>query len=137
MSLSNLNILQSAVAEWHASKGTNFNAWLDHAHDEIRMKSLGEGAPGTGPTAMRLGKAAFADYLEGHHKTIDLQSFEITEYLEQGDRVAGFGTVSLAGRESGKHCDTDVALFARFKDGKIIELMEYFDTKRLAETFAA
>lgn len=137
MNHSNLTVFKEAVAEWHASKGSNFEAWLSHAHDDIQMKSLGQGARGMRFPSSLTGKEAFADYLQGHHKQIELQSFEIAEYVEQGDRIAGFGTVSLAGRDSGKACTTDVALFARFKDGKIIELMEYFDTKRLADAFAA
>ncbi len=137
MDLSNLNVIKQAVEEWHASKGSNFEAWLSHAHDDIQMKSLGQGARGMHFPSSLSGKAAFADYLQGHHRQIELQSFEIAEYVEQDDRIAGFGTVSLAGRDTGKACTTDVALFARFKDGKIIELKEYFDTKRLAEAFAA
>ncbi|MEM6306266.1 MAG: nuclear transport factor 2 family protein, partial [Pseudomonadota bacterium] len=133
MSLSNLTVLKTAVAEWHASKGTNFAAWLDLAHDDIQMKSLGEGAPTLGFANARQGKAAFADYLAGHQRVIDLQSFEISEYVEQDDRVVGFGKVSLAGRQTGRSCTTEVAIYAKFLDGKIIELMEFFDTKRLAE----
>jgi uncharacterized protein len=56
---------------------------------------------------------------EGIGRTWETKAFEVRDVIEQGDKVAMFGSFTYRGRETGKEVTSPFSLFARVKDGKI------------------
>jgi uncharacterized protein len=56
---------------------------------------------------------------EGIGRVWETKAFEIRDVLEQGDKVAMFGSFTYRGRESGKEITSPFSLLARVQNGKI------------------
>ena len=54
--------------------------------------------------------------------------YTIDEYIAQGDQVVALGTCSFRNKRTGKVLDTPEADFHRFRDGKICEFFDFYDT---------
>ena len=63
-----------------------------------------------------------------HGRAWETKAFEVREVLEQGDKVALFGSFTYRGRESGKEMTSPFSLFAKVKDGKIAYIQFLEDT---------
>jgi uncharacterized protein len=50
------------------------------------------------------------------------------EFIAEGDRVAMRGSTAWRSRKTGRVIDTPKADFVTFRDGKIVEFQEFYDT---------
>ena len=56
---------------------------------------------------------------QGIGKTWETKAFEVREILEQGDKVAMFGSFTYRGRETGMEITSPFSLLAKVHNGKI------------------
>lgn len=130
---SNAEILKAAYAGWHACKGCTENYWDEFTTDDIELYSLAEGMPGNEFTKARKGREEFRAYLRGLTETMSMNSWSLPDTISEGDRVVGIGRTSWTSKKTGKTFDTPIVIVTRFRDGKICEYQEYYDTAKLAD----
>ena len=127
-SADNIANLKQTYARWHESKGTDEKAWLDLMADNIRILSLASGAPGMEFTKEVRSKDDLRRYFKGLRDDWQMIHYTPEEFIVDGERVAVMGMTGWRHRKTGREFDTPKADFIRFKDGKIVEFYEFYDT---------
>jgi ketosteroid isomerase-like protein len=128
MSDDNLARLKDAYAQWDKSKGTNEQVWLDLMADNIRILSLAAGAPGAEFTREVRSKDDLRRYFQGLRDDWEMIHYTPDHFLVDGDRVSVLSTMRWRHRKTGGELNSPKADFIRFKDGKIVEFYEFYDT---------
>ncbi len=57
--------------------------------------------------------------------------YKTDHFIAEGDNIAVRGSTAWRNRKTGKVCDTPKADFWTFRDGKVVEFHEYYDTAAL------
>jgi ketosteroid isomerase-like protein len=65
---------------------------------------------------------------EGVGRVWETKAFEVREVIEQGDKVAMFGSFTYRGRESGREITSPFAILAKVKGGKVSYVQFFEDT---------
>jgi uncharacterized protein len=130
----NVAKLKDAYRQWHESKGGSVKLWLDLMADHVRVRSLAAGAPEARFTSEANSKADFERYFKGLLEDWEMIDYTTTVFVAEGDHVAMRGSTAWRNRRTGRVVDTPKADFWTFKDGKIVEFHELYDT---AAMFAA
>ena len=81
------------------------------------------------------GPQGIAAYLEKIAETVQIQSFEIRELLEEGDRVIAIGHEKSRVLSTGKSYTMEWVHALRVRDGRVCELREYNDTAAMRAAF--
>ncbi len=82
----------------------------------------------------RRGKAAVLDMMRNQvAEVFDVNSFVTDTMLIEGDRVATFNRLSARMGEEGRVVSYRLAHFARFRDGKLVEMISLIDSFDAAE----
>jgi ketosteroid isomerase-like protein len=63
-------------------------------------------------------------------------AFDVTSMIIEGDRAAVICRAAFEYTPSGERLDLDLVHFWTFRDGKAIELVEFFDTAHVAHVMA-
>jgi ketosteroid isomerase-like protein len=79
-------------------------------------------------TGTNKGPESIVKTFEGVAKTWETKAFEVRDVIEQGDRVAFFGTFTYHGRDTGKDITSPFALLAKLSNGKISYIQFLEDT---------
>ena len=58
-------------------------------------------------------------------------SYEVTDYVAQGDRVVAIVDSAWRNRQTGKTIELPKVDIWRFRDGRAVEFLEFYDTARL------
>jgi uncharacterized protein len=124
----NVAILRDAYRRWSDQKGQDLNAMMDIVADDVSLRSLADGAPDVGFTKRRSGKAEVLGYLQGLTSGWEMLSFDVDEYVAQGDRVVAIGRTAWRNKKTGKVADTPKIDLWRFRNGKAVEFAEFYDT---------
>lgn len=132
--MSNVEKLRTAYQAWHDSRGTNTDVWLELIADDVSVRSLAGGAPGMEFTATRHSKAEMGHYFSGLAADWEMLFYYAEEFVEQGDRVVMIGRCGWRHKRTRKEVDTPAIGYWKFRDGKVVELFEFYDT---AKAFAA
>jgi len=74
------------------------------------------------------GPESIVKAFEGIGRTWETKAFEVREVVEQGDKVAMFGSFTYRGRDTGKEITSPFSLLARLKEGKIAYVQFLEDT---------
>lgn len=127
----NTAILQRAYARWLETKGSDFDCWLSVMADDVKLTSLSNGSPAVPFTSARKGHAEIIEYLQGLTDAWAMDSYDIDEYVAQGDRVVAIGSTSWTNKQTGKIMRTPKIDIWRLRDGKIIEYSEFYDTENV------
>ena len=127
----NVALLKAAYRDWEQSKGTNADCWLQILSDNIVLKSLGDGRPGLEFSQERRGKADVGLYLAGLAESWQMVFYRTDEFIAQGDRVAVLSACAWRHRVTGAEVQTPKVDIWRFRNGKIVEFYEFFDTARV------
>jgi ketosteroid isomerase-like protein len=130
----NVAKLRDAYRQWHDTRGGSTQVWLDLMADDVRMRSVSEGAGGMDFTRPSSGRAGAEKYFAGLVADWELIRFTADEFIAQGDRVVVLSLVAFRHRGTGKVAESPKADVFRFRDGKVVEFFEFFDT---AAAFAA
>lgn len=74
------------------------------------------------------GRAKFEERIGTVHAEFEYLSFKPVEILVEGDRAAVRIHMKLKRHDNGRKLETHAAHFITVKNGKVVELIEYFDT---------
>jgi ketosteroid isomerase-like protein len=127
----NVARLKSVYRQWHESKGASVQAWLDIMADDVRCYSLAAGAPSVEFTAPISSKKDFERYFKGLLDDWEMIHYTTDEFVAEGDRVAVLGSTGWRNRKTSRAVDTAKADFWTFRDGKVVEFHELYDTAAL------
>ena len=127
----NVARLKSAYRQWHESRGGSVKAWLDLMADNVRCYSLAAGAPSAEFTAPISSKKDFERYFKGLLDEWEMIHYTTDEFIAEGDRVAVRGSTAWRNRNTGRAVDTAKADFWTFRNGKVVEFHELYDTAAL------
>jgi uncharacterized protein len=125
---SHIALLREAYQKWHDSKAGSVNHWLALMTDDIQFRSLAGGAARMEFTRTSSCKEEVRHYFAGLTDQWHMIHYTMDEFIAQGDRVVALGTCSFRHKKTGKILDTAKADFHKFRDGKICEFFEFYDT---------
>lgn len=74
------------------------------------------------------GKPAFLERIHELHRSFEFHAFNPVSMIADGDRVAAQVEMEVTQRATGKRLKLENAHFWTVKDGKAVELVEYYDT---------
>ena len=124
----NVDLLRTAYQRWHDSKGGSIDHWLSLMTDDVKFRSLADGAKPMAFTRVSTCKDDVKRYFAGLSADWEMDFYRIDEYIAQGDRVVALGSCSFRHKQTGKTLNTPKADFHRFRAGKICEFFEFYDT---------
>jgi uncharacterized protein len=123
-----INLLREAYKRWHDTKAGSVDHWLGLMTDDIQFRSLAGGAARMEFTRTSTCKDEVKAYFSQLGSQWEMIHYTINEYIAQRDRVVALGTCSFRHKQTGKILDTPKADFHKFRDGKICEFFEFYDT---------
>jgi hypothetical protein len=124
----NVKVLREGYDLWNESKARSAAYWMDLISDDVHWRSLADGAVGVEFTNARTSKQGVQDYSEQLTRDWEMPNFQAEEFVAHGDRVVMLGRCAWKNRKTGKALDTPKADVFRFRDGKIVDFMEFYDT---------
>lgn len=127
---SNVAVLKEAYRQWHDTKAGSVDHWLALMTDDVKFRSLAEGAKPMEFTRTSTCKDDVKRYFAGLTGDWQMIYYRMDEYIAQGDRVVALGSCSFEHKKTGKILETPKADFHKFRDGKICEFFEFYDTAR-------
>ena len=133
----NVETLKDAYRRWHDSKAGSIDHWLSLMTDDVNFRSLADGAKTMEFTRTSSCKDDVKRYFTGLTSDWEMIYYRIDEYIAQGDRIVALGHVSFKNKRTGKVLETSKADFHRFRDGKICEFFEFYDTAQTIEKATA
>lgn len=125
-----LAALKEAYRLWQETKGQSVDHWLSLMTDDVKFRSLAEGAQTMEFTRLSTCKQDVRSYFTGLSADWEMIFYHVDEYISQGDRIVALGHCSFKNKRTGKVLETPKADFHRFRDGKICEFFELYDTAR-------
>jgi len=84
-------------------------------------------------TGVFTGKKGVTEFFRLINENKDFPKFEPREYIAEGDKVVALGYWDAKSRKTGKAYSGDWAMVFYFRDGKIYEHREYYDSYGEAE----
>jgi len=133
----NLTALKHAYRQWHETRGGSVNVWLDLMADDVRIHSLAGGAPGAEFTRHVSSKEGFKQYFVGLLADWEMLHYTTATFVADGDHVAMRGSTAWRNKKTGRIIDTPKADFFTFRDGKIVEFHEFYDTAAMMAALKA
>lgn len=124
----NVATLKAAYKLWNEDKEGAYEHWLALMSDDVNFRSLGAGAPGMAFTRDCTSKDEVRGFFEGLAADWEMLHYTPEEFVADGDRVVVRGSCGWRNRNTGKAVETPKADFFRFRDGKIVEFFEFFDS---------
>jgi len=126
-----VSLLKEAYKKWHETKAGSVEHWLELMTDDIQFHSLGSGAPKMEFTRTSTCKEEVKDYFSQLTSEWEMIHYTIDEYIAQGDRVVALGRCGFRNKRTGKVLETPKADFHRFRNGKMCEFFEFYDTAQI------
>ncbi|MEP3478211.1 MAG: nuclear transport factor 2 family protein [Fuerstiella sp.] len=127
----NVRKLRMGYAAWSVSKGEAIDYWISLIGENIRWSSVvDESSPGMGFAVDCRSKDEVQSYFNNLGAIWEMVFFDFEETVAQDDRVIVFANCKWKNRVTGKSVETKKIDAFRFKDGKIIEFQEFFDTAK-------
>ncbi|MDM0057943.1 nuclear transport factor 2 family protein [Variovorax fucosicus] len=127
----NVKNLREGYERWSTSKGDrdSVSYWMALvSEDELRWRSLADGAAGMEFTKVGSSKQDVQLYFDQLAQDWEMVSYTVHELVAQGDRVVMLGHCVWKNRKTGKLLDTPKADVFRFRNGKIVDFLEFYDT---------
>ena len=127
----NTNVVKRAYA---AFKSGDMATLMATYADDVTWEVYG---PSTIPTAgTRRGLAEVKEFFATVNSTMTSQSFELREFVAEGDQVVVLGDYAWTVKATGRPFKSNFAHVATVRDGKIVRFREYTDTAAGAAAFA-
>jgi len=127
----NREILKTAYAKWHDTRGGSVDHWLSLMADEIDFRSLADGEGGLNFTKQVESRADMDRYFSGLSEGMEMVNYKVSQYVAEGETVVVVGSTSWRVKATGKVFDTPKVDVVRFEDGKIVAFFEYYDTAKI------
>lgn len=128
-----LDALKHAYHEWNRTLGGSSEVWLNLLAEDVFFGSLADGADAMKFTEACHSKEAVVDYFKGLTADWEMKHYRITDYIVDGDQVVARGDCHFRHRKTGRELASPKADFWKFKDGKVVEFFEFYDTARALE----
>ena len=126
----NVEELRSAYRAWEDSRGTDPSRWIRLFADDIKVRSIADGAPGMEFSMPREGLAQASEYFEHITRDWEMLSCAAEEFIEQGDRLVVVGSCAWRSRATGKAAESPFVHLWRFRGARAVEFREFYDTAR-------
>jgi ketosteroid isomerase-like protein len=128
--------LRHAYATWHDTKAGNPDEFLKLCGDQISFGSMADALADGMSEKVYSSKESLRGYLEGLHQSWEMIHFSITEYIADGDRIVAFGSCAWRNRQTNKTVETIKIDMWKFKDGRAVEIYEFFDTAKVRDALS-
>lgn len=103
---------------------------LDHCANDVVFHWVAE--PEARYTGVANGKQEFLARLMMLDRDFDYQSYVPVEIIDGGDKVAAQVEIHLVHKETGRKLFARTANFWTLRDGKVVKMIEYYDTALVA-----
>ncbi len=123
----NVSILKEVYGKWADLRG-DAGVWLDILEDRVDWGSLADGKPGMEFTRPRATREEVVGYFEGLLGDWAMEFYIVNEYVAQGERVVALGECSWTHKKTGNTVTIPKVDVWLFKDGKVVQFMEHYDT---------
>ena len=127
----NVEILKDAYKRWADSKGGSVDHWMSLCCEDIQFGSLARGAPEMCFANCYDNRSALRGYFEGLVADWEMIHYTVDEFVADGDKVVMRGSTAWRNKRTGQVAETPKVDFWRFRDGKVAEFYEYYDTARV------
>jgi ketosteroid isomerase-like protein len=127
----NVELLSTAYRLWNDSKGGSVDHWIALADEDIQFGSMAGGAAPLAFTRPINNREAMRGYFQGLLGEWQMLHYTVDRLVAQDDAVFVRCSTAWKNRKTGKSFDTPKADFWRFRDGKIVEFYEYYDTAQI------
>jgi uncharacterized protein len=124
----NVAKLKDAYHRWDQSKGKDTSMWTALFSEHVRLRSLAAGRPGLEFTMDCHSSDDVARYFAGLAKDWEMILYKTEQFAVDGDRVVMVGRTAWRNRKTGRHFDTPKADLVTFRDGRVVEFLEFYDT---------
>ena len=123
-----IELLKQAYQQWNDTKAGSVEHWLALMTDDIRFRSLAAGAAQMEFTRTSACKDDVKRYFAELTSQWEMKHYVIDEYIAHRERVVALGNCSFKNKRTGRILETPKADFHCFRDGKICEFFEFYDT---------
>jgi uncharacterized protein len=123
-----VSLLREAYQKWHDTQAGSVDHWLGLMSDDIQFRSLAGGAAKMEFTSTSTCKDEVKQYFAELTNQWSMIHYTVDEFIAQNDRVVALGSCSFRHKKTGKILETPKADFHKFRDGKICQFFEFYDT---------
>jgi uncharacterized protein len=127
----NIAKLKDAYRRWDHSKGKDTTMWTTIFADHVRLRSLAAGRPGLEFTLECRSTDDIARYFAGLLGDWEMLHYTTEQFAADGDRVVMLGSTSWKNKKTGRVFETPKADLVTFRDGRIVDFYEFYDTERV------
>jgi ketosteroid isomerase-like protein len=125
MSRENVEVFERAV---EANNRGDYEALLAEIDPDVEWHAVFQVMFGGQATVCR-GHEGVREYLRDLDEGFDVRHIEISELRDVGKRIVAIGRVRGRGRISGAELDSPISFVAEFRDGKVVRMSDYLDSK--------
>jgi ketosteroid isomerase-like protein len=129
----NVALLHDCYTQWHETRGGSVDKWMSIAVDDFDLRSMADGRPGVEFTAPCCSREELGRYLSGLTGGWEMEYYQIDEYVSQGNTVIALGSTAWTNKTTGKRVETQKADVWKFRDGKAVSFLEFYDSCALME----
>jgi uncharacterized protein len=126
----NLEILRRGYGLWNDTKANSVAHWLELIADDVKWRSIADGATGMAFTRACNTKADVQRYFAELGKQWEMNYYTVDEFIAQGDRVVMVGRCGWRNKKTGATLDTPKVDIIRMRDSRIVEFFELYDTAK-------
>ena len=130
----NVDSILRGYEMWRNRDPGGIDYWMGLIADDVRWRSITDGAPGMEFSRECSGKDDVRRYFAELAADWQMVEFQLDEVIAQRDRVVAVGTCAWRHIRTGRTVSTPKVDLFRMKDGKVTEFFEMFDT---AKAYAA
>ncbi len=127
----NAATLQKAYHDWHHSRGQTSASWLELMADNVHFQSLAGGGPGAEFTVECHSRDEVTRYFAELAKGWEMIHYTTEVFAACEDRVVMLGSTAWRNRRTQRVVDTPKADLVTFRNGRIVEFFEFYDTAKL------
>ena len=129
----NLKNLKAGYRVWGKSKATANIAPLQALMaNSFRIASMDESAPGLAFAKDRSSKAQSLAYLTGIFDDWEMVHYTPKTFVEQGNKIAMFGKCAYKNKKTKKTVECWIANLWEFRNGKLVSMIDIFDSAKAA-----
>lgn len=124
----NLERLKQAYKQWHETKGASVDTWGALMADRFRFVSNDENQKGLSFSRNTVNRDDAKKRLRAIFDEWEMVHFSPETYVEDGDRIAMFGTCGYRNKATGKVAECLVSCLWVFEGDEAVAMTEIFDS---------
>ena len=129
----NLKNLKAGYRAWGKSKATaNIGPLQNLMANSFRIASMDENTPGLAFAVDRSSKTQSLAYLTGIFDDWEMLHYTPKTFVEQGNKIAMFGQCAYKNKKTKKTVECWIANLWEFRNGKLVSMVDIFDSAKAA-----